>query len=300
MSANLPTWFIEQYNQNIQLLVQQKVSRLRMAVTSGSYKGAQASPVDQIGVIEMQEVNDRFAPMPRVDAPLDRRWVSPLDADLPQLVDTFDKLRTINDPMSGETQAAVAAANRKWDDRILTAFFANAQTGLRGQTSTAFGAAQFVSVNTGGTASNLNVAKLEAGRRILLANEVDLEAEPIWVCITASEDNSLRNEIQVISLDFTEKPVFDDKGMLRSWRGFNFIHSERPVITATYTDDAAGSSRAIPMWVKSGMHAGIWEDINTDISQRKDLRGLPWQVYTKMTVNATRLEEKKVVRIWCR
>lgn len=248
----------------------------------------------------MQEVADRFAPMPRQDVPLDRRWVSPLDADLSQLIDTFDKLRTINDPMSGETQAAVAAANRKWDDRILNAFFATAQTGLRGQTSTAFPSSQVVGVNTGGTASNLNVAKLEAGRRILMANEVDLEAEPIWVCVTASEDNSLRNEIQVIDLDFNSTLVFDDNGLIRKWRGFNFVHSERPAITTAQTDDQAGQSRPIPMWVKSGMHAGIWDDIKTDISQRKDIRGLPWQVYTTLSVNATRLEEKKVVRIWCR
>jgi len=299
MSLNLPTWFVEQYNQNLMLLVQQKVSRLRQAVTVGSYKGAQASPVDQIGSVEMQEVNDRFAAMPRVDAPADRRWVAPLDADLPQLIDTFDKLRTINDPMSGETQVAVAAANRKIDDRILTAFFAAAMTGVRGQTSTTFPSTQVVGVNTGGTDSRLNVAKLEAGRQILMANEVNLEEEDIWVCIPAEDDNSLRNEIQIIDLDFNATLTFDDKGLIRRWRGFNFIHSERPAITTEATDDQAGSSRAIPMWVKSGMHLGIWNDIRTNIAQRHDIRGEPWQVYTTLSCNATRIEEKKVVKIWC-
>src|SRR5688572_18282335 len=280
MSANLPTWLIEQYNQNVQLLVQQTMSRLRQAVMSGSHKGSQASPVDQIGSVEMNEVTSRFSPMPRTDAPLDRRWVSPLDNDLSQLVDSFDKLRTINDPMSAETQVAVAAANRKMDDRILVAFFAAAMTGLRGQTSTTFPSTQVVSVNTGGTDSKLNVAKLEAGRQILMANEVNLEEEDIWVCIPAEDDNSLRNEIQVIDLDFNSTLTFDDKGLIRRWRGFNFIHSERPALTTEATDDQGGSSRAIPMWVKSGMHLGIWNDINTRISQRNDLQGEPWQIYT--------------------
>jgi hypothetical protein len=94
--------------------------------------------------------------------------------------------------------------------------------------------------------------------------------------------------------------VFNDKGLIMSWRGFNFIHSERPSLTTTATDDAAGQSKAIPMWVKSGMYLGIWNDIKTNISQRNDLRGEPWQAYTKMSANATRLEEKKVVKIWCR
>jgi hypothetical protein len=301
MSVNIPTWYVQQYNQNIQMLVQQKVSRLRGAVRTGSHQGQSASPVDQIGTIEMQDVTSRFEPMPRVDAPTDRRWVSPYDADLPQLIDTFDKLKLITDPQSAYVQNAVAAANRKFDDRIGAAFFANASTGVTGGTSTAFDTTnQVVGVSTGGTTSNLNVAKLEAGRKILLQNEVNLEDEAIFVAVTAVEDGSLRNEIQVISMDFNEKPVFNDKGLIMSWRGFNFIHSERSWLTTTATDDVAGSSKQIPMWVASGMYLGVWNEIETDISQRKDIRSLPYQVYTKMSANATRLEEKKVVKIWCR
>jgi hypothetical protein len=300
MSVNIPTWYVQQYNTNIQQLVQQKVSRLRAAVMTGSHQGTSASPVDQIGVIEMQDVNGRFEPMPRVDAPTDRRWVSPYDADLPQLIDTFDKLRLITDPQSAYVTNAVSAANRKFDDRILPAFFAAAATGVTGGTSTAFDTTnQVVGVNTGGTDSKLNVAKLEAGRQIFMTNEVDLENEAIYVAIPAKDENALRSEIQVISLDFNERPVFNDRGLIMSWRGFNFIHSERPSLTAEATDDQSGTSRALPMWVKSGMYLGIWNDINTNISQRNDLRGEPFQVYTKMSANATRLEEKKVVKIWC-
>jgi hypothetical protein len=300
MSVNIPTWYVQQYNQNIQQLVQQKVTRLRAAVMTGTHQGNSASPVDQVGVIEMQDVNGRFEPMPRVDAPTDRRWVSPYDADLPQLIDTFDKLRLITDPQSAYVTNAVSAANRKFDDRILPAFFAAASTGVTGGTSTSFDATnQVVGVNTGGTDSKLNVAKLEAGRQIFMTNEVNLEEEAIFVAIPAKDENALRSEIQVISLDFNEKPVFNDKGLIMSWRGFNFIHSERPSITTEATDDQSGSSRQLPMWVKSGMYLGIWNDINTNISQRNDIRGEPFQVYTKMSANATRLEEKKVVKIWC-
>jgi hypothetical protein len=301
MSVNIPTWYVQQYNQNIQMLVQQKVSRLRSAVRTGTHQGQSASPVDQIGTIEMQDVTTRFEPMPRVDAPTDRRWVSPYDADLPQLIDTFDKLKIITDPQSAYVQNAVAAANRKFDDRIGAAFFAAASTGVTGGTSTTFDTTnQVVGVSTGGTTSNLNVAKLEAGRKILLSNEVNLEDEAIFVAVTATEDQSLRNEIQVISMDFNEKPVFNDKGLIMSWRGFNFIHSERSWLTTTGTDDLSGSSKAIPLWVASGMYLGVWNEIETSIDPRPDLRGKPYQVYTKMSANATRLEEKKVVKIWCR
>jgi hypothetical protein len=154
MSVNIPTWYVQQYNTNIQALVQQKQSRLRMAVTSAPYYGQQASPVDQLGTIEMTDVTTRFSPMERTDVPLDRRWVAPLPADVAQLIDSFDKLLLLTDPNSEYVANAVRAANRKFDDRILGAFFTNATTGVQGGTSTAFDTTnQVVGVNTGGTAS---------------------------------------------------------------------------------------------------------------------------------------------------
>ena len=296
MSINLPTHYVLQYANTISLLLQQKNSRFESAVTTGSYIGKQASPVDQIGAIDMLPVTTRFAPMGRVDAALDRRWVSPSDFELPQLIDSFDKLRLLNDPSSAYLQNAIQAANRKKDDLIYAAFFGTAKTGEVGGTSTAFGATQFVSVNTGGTASNLNVAKLRAGKRILMANEVDFDEDQVYCAISSVEHDSLLNEIQVVSTDFNDKPVLVE-GRVTRFLGINFIISER---MTTATDDAAGTSRQIPMWAKSGMHLGTWNDMQTDITQRRDLSGMPWQAYLAMSMGATRLEEKKIVRIWAR
>lgn len=296
MSINLPTHYVQQYANTISLLLQQKNSRFESAVTTGSYIGKQASPVDQIGAIDMLPVTTRFAPMGRVDAALDRRWVSPSDFELPQLIDSLDKLRLLNDPSSAYLQNAIQAANRKKDDLIYAAFFGTAKTGEVGGTSTAFGATQFVSVNTGGTASNLNVAKLRAGKRILMANEVDFDEDQVYCAISSVEHDSLLNEIQVVSTDFNDKPILTE-GRVTRFLGINFIVSER---MTTATDDAAGTSRQIPMWAKSGMHLGTWNDMQTDITQRNDLSGRPWQAYLAMSMGATRLEEKKIVRIWAR
>ncbi len=86
-------------------------------------------------------------------------------------------------------------------------------------------------------------------------------------------------------------------GKVTRFLGINFIHYES---LTTGTDDGAGTSTAVPLWAKSGMHVGMWNDIETKVSQRDDIRGLPWQVYAKMTVGATRIEEKKMIKIWCR
>ena len=157
-----------------------------------------------------------------------------------------------------------------------------------------------VGVNTGGTDSGLNVPKLRAGKKLLMSHEVDLDNDPVYCAITAKESDELLNEIQIISSDFNgaDRPVLTD-GKVTRFLGINFIHCERLVTAAAGTDDQSGSSTQIPMWAKSGMYLGIWEEIEKDISRRNDLQGIPWQAYLKMSVGATRLEEKKVVKIWC-
>lgn len=303
MSINLPTFYVQQYATNIQLLLQQKGSKLRDKVTVGSYVGKAASPVEQVGSIAMQPVTSRFAPMGRVDAPTDRRWVYPSDFDLPQLIDQFDKLRLLVDPASSYVQSAVYAAGRQMDDIIISAFFGDAKTGETGATTTQFG----TTVTTSGgrnvavahgaaAASGLTVAKLREAKKRLMASQVDIDTDPLCAIVTAAQHDNLLAEAQVISTDFNERPVLVD-GKVTRFLGIDIVHCER---LTTGTDDAAGTSRAIPIFAKSGMHLAMWNDLTTDITQRKDLQGLPWQAYVYMTAGATRLEENKVVRVWCR
>lgn len=292
MSVNIPNHYAQQFATNIELLLQQKDSRLRSLVTQGQYIGEQASPVDQIDAVEMQSVSGRFEAMPRVDADTARRWVSPLDFDLPQLIDSFDKLRLLTDPNSAYVMNAVSAAKRKMDDVIIAAFFGTAKTGKTGSTSTSFPSGQQVAVNQGASGNTgLTVAKLREARRLLRAAEVDLDMDPITCVVTSKQEDNLLAEAQVISLDFNDRPVLVD-GKLKSFLGMNIVHSERLAVDAN-------SYRRVPVFAKSGMHLGVWNDITSDISQRKDLRGLPFQAYVYMTIGATRLQELKTVEIKC-
>jgi len=305
MSVNLPTFYSQQFTSNVGLLLQQKESKLSGRVTSSNYVGKQAQVVDQLGAVAMQPVTSRFAPMGRVDAATDSRWIFPADFDLPQLIDTFDKLKMLADPNSAYVQNAVAAANRKKDDIIISAFFGTAKTGETGATSTTFG----TTVTTSGSrnvavafgaaaATGLTVAKLREAKRYLMSKQVDVESDPLTCAITSVQHDNLLGEIQVISSDFNggDRPVLKD-GLVTRFLGIDFVHCER---LTTDTDDASGTSRQVPLFAKSGMHLGMWNDITTDITQRKDLQGLPWQAYLYMSLGATRVEEDKVVRIWCR
>lgn len=292
MSTNLPEHFIQQYSTNVQLLLQQRGGKLRSAVMGGSHVGKQASPVDQYGSIEMQPVTSRFAPMGRVDVDVDRRWVFPSDFDLPQLIDSFDKLRLITDPSNVYVQNAAQAAGRQFDKLIISAFTGTAKTGETGSTSTSFTAANEVDVATGGANSKLNVAKIKAVKELMMANYVDFEMEEVFIGITAADHASLLNEIQVISSDFNGGTPVLQAGRIDSFLGFKFIHTELIETMLAGTNEVT-----LPVWVKSGMYLGLWDDMTNSISQRNDLQGEPWQVYTKMTAGATRLEEDKVYAI---
>ena len=293
MSVNLPSHFVIQYSTNINLLLQEKGSKLRPYVTEGAYVGKQASPVDQFGSIEMQSVTSRFAAMGRVDSSADRRWVFPSDYDLPQLIDTFDKLRLLTDPESTYVQNAVYAAGRQMDRLILLATTGTAKTGEAGATSTSFTSGNEVDVATGGSNTRLNVAKLLALQELMLANAVDFMNEEVVIPLTAKDNSALLNEIQIISSDFNggDRPVLKD-GRVQRFLGMNFVYCQ-----LTETVMAGTNEVTVPAWVKSGMHLGIWNDVTTSISRRNDLQGEPWQAYVYMTAGATRLEENKVYAI---
>jgi hypothetical protein len=301
MSVNILNAQVQRFASDVELLLQQTDSRLQPAVDVGTgYMGKQVSPVEQIAAITASKVTTRGEPMPATDATFVRRWVLPEDWDLAQRIDSFDSLRLALDQgiKSKYAQNAVAALNRAKDNVILSAMFGTNLTGETAGTSTTFPNGQVVGVSVGATTSNLTVAKLKRGMRTLLANDVDLSREQVYCAITASQHEALLNEIEITSQDFNpgERPVLAD-GMVTRFLGINFIHTE---LVPTGTDDAAGTSRSVPLFVKSGVHLGIWSDIAVDITKRRDLRSIPWQVYTKLTIGATRLDEEKVVRIWCR
>jgi len=304
MSINIPDFFVKSFTSNVEHLLQQTDARIYPAVMHGSYVGQSAQVVNQFGTIAMQPVVSRFTPKVRTDAPTDQRWVYPLSYDANQSVDNFDKLKIIiADPLSQEAVVARNAVNRQKDLSLINAFFGTAKTGIEGGTSTVFGTTvtttaggRNVAVSTGGATSNLNVAKLREARRALMSFNNDMENDPSFIAVTSTEHDALLGEIQVTSLDFNDTPVLV-AGRIKQFMGFNFIQTE---LLTTGTDDAAGTSRQIPAWVKSGMHCGMWNDITNDIHQRHDLVGDPWEITTTITLGSTRTQENKIIRIWCR
>lgn len=287
MSANDTTYFVEQYTTVLNALLQQMDARLRPYVMTGSHIGTGAAVVDQYGEINAYQPVGRNSPLLGQDVSASRRWVHPYDREIVRFVNNYDKLRMLIDPTSEFMRGVAAGMARAEDDLIISAFFATAVTGQAGDGTEAH--TNQVTVSIGGTNSGLNVDKLLRAKRLLAAAHVD-PSEEIYCAVSARQVEDLLKQAQVVSSDFNSvKPLVD--GKVTRFLGINFIPTERL--------DIASSIRRVPVWVKSGMHLGVWGDTITDITQRKDLSSQPIQIYSRFTKGATRVEHARVVEIQC-
>lgn len=296
MSQFVVTHFVQQYTTNVQLLAQQKGARFRGAVTTGTYVGKQGVPVDQFVPTVANKRTTRYPSLTPADTQTDRRWVFPSDYDWNDLIDNIDKLRMLIDPQSSYVLNGMAAMTRAMDDEIIAAFFGTSSTGATGATQTAFPASQTGSHSEGASAATgMNVEKLKAGVQNLLQNEAwnPESGEPIYCAIGSKQNRNLMDEIQVINADYNGgNTLVQEKGFCMGWGPVKFIHSERLPLN--------GSSESMcPMWVKEGMHLGVWQDLSSSVDQRVDLAGKPWQVYLFGTFGGTRIQEKMVFQMPC-
>lgn len=292
MSEQISTAFVKQFGENITMLSQQKGSRLRDKVMVEPDVTGETVFMDQIGPTEAQRTTTRHADSPLVDTQHERRQITMIDVEWGDLIDDFDKLKTLIDPQSAYATNASWAVGREIDDIIIEKFFADASTGKDGGTTTSFPASQQVAVDLDGdgTDEGLTVNKLREARKILLENEVDLDMEPAYIGVTANQLNDLLQQTEVTSSDFnTVKALVD--GNINTFMGFNFVHTER------YPTDT-NADRRCPVWVPSGMGLAVAKDPTSRIEERPDKR-FSMYVYYMTSVGSSRLEEEKVVEIKC-
>jgi hypothetical protein len=287
MSFEVTTAFVQQYTTNVQLLLQQRGSKLREYCSMGSYTGKAAKAVEQIGAVTAQKKTSRHSDTPLISTPHDARWIFPEDFEWADMIDDQDKLRMLIDPTSPYAMNGAYALGRSLDDIIITAALGTAKTGENGSNDTAFATAtQQIAVG----ATGLTVAKLRTAKKILTANEVDVMNDPLYIAVTAQQVDDLLGTTEVTSADFNSIKALV-QGDIDSFMGFKFVNIERLGL------DGSNDRRCFA-WAKSGLHVGMWNDINTKITERAD-KSYATQVYVKGTFGATRTDEKKVVEIIC-
>lgn len=288
--------YTTQFATNLELLLQQRGSKLRSHVREGFHVGKMASPVNQIGAVSLKQPAGRFVPKNRTDTEFLRPWVFPQEGEIDQLIDSFDELQTIVDPKSQYTENAANAVGRGWDDCLIQNATATRQLGQDASalTSETFNTTNFQIASTFGAsaAAGLTVSKLIEGKRILRHYHNDLESDPLCAVIGSQQEADLLNQVQVVSTEFNDRPVLVD-GRVKRFLGYDIEVMERLPQTTV------GSVRGVLAFVKSGVYLGIWKDITNRVSIRNDLSGEPWDLYTQVMFGATRTQAGKVIQILC-
>ena len=108
--------------------------------------------------------------------------------------------------------------------------------------------------------------------------------------IGSTQDADLLKQVQVVSTEFNDKPVLVD-GRITRFLGFDIVVSERLQV--------ASNVRKCIAFAKSGLYLGIWKDMTNIASQRVDLSGHPYQIYTMTSFGSTRTQPGKVVQVQC-
>ena len=287
MSSQVTTAFVQQYSANVQMLSQQMGSRLRDAVRIENVVGKNAF-IDQIGKATAQLRTSRHADTPQLDTPHARRRLSLASYEYADLIDDQDKVRTLIDPTSFYAQAAAAAMGRAMDDVIITAALGTASTGETGSGSATLDATNNM-VGSASSNDGLTIAKLLEAKRKLDLNDVD-PSIPRYIAVGPKQIEDLLGTTQVTSSDFnTVKALV--QGDVDTFMGFQFIMTNRLSVDSN-------DIRTCFAWAEDGLTLGVGKDIAARIDERAD-KGYATQVYYCMSIGAVRMEESKVVQIFC-
>ena len=287
MSTQITTAFVQQYSANVQMLSQQMGSRLRDAVRLETVVGKNAF-IDQIGSVTAQLRSSRHADTPQIDTPHQRRRLSIASYEFADLIDDQDKVRMLIDPTSSYAQAAAAAMGRAMDDVVITAALGTASTGETGSGSATLDATNNM---VGASSSNdgLTIAKLTEAKRKMDLNDVD-PSIPRYIAVGPKQIEDLLGTTQVTSSDFnTIKALV--QGDVDTFMGFQFIMSNRLSIDSN-------DIRSCFAWAEDGITLGVGKEVQARIDERND-KGYATQVYYCMDIGAVRMDEAKVVKIFC-
>jgi hypothetical protein len=295
MLTQLPEHFQTDFADNWEHLVQQKESRLENKVRRVTVKGKERT-FSQLGKSKMRLITTRNGKTIPSDTPMAKRWLRPKGYDEVTYIDQFDKvaLGELPTPESEHVQSHAMAAKRTMDEVIIAAAEGTAYIGEDGTTAVDVPAAQKVAVDyvtSGSTAnSGLTLGKLTRANYILDKNEVEKEGRYLVHAAKQLQD-LLANVVEIKSSDYNNVKALVD-GVVNRFMGFEFV------MTELLTLDAVTDIRTCIAYQKDGIALGVGMEKSVKISIRDDLNETV-QIRTVMMIGATRLEEERVVLIYC-
>jgi len=283
------------FARNWEHLVQQPDSRLAGKCREVKVNGKERT-FSQIGESKMRMITTRNGKTIPSDSPMAKRWLRPVGYDEVTYIDEFDD-DTLGDlgarPLEHKISHSMAA-HRTMDEVKIAALEGTSYIGENGTTAVTVPSTQQVAVNyvkSGAPAnSGLTLAKLLKAKQILDKNEVPRERR--YLVHSAQQLFDLLNDVEEVkNADYTNVKALVD-GDVNRFAGFEFVMTE--LLTLNDTTDV----RTCIAYEYGGLAFGTTKDKKVKISIRDDLNETI-QIRTVMSCGATRLEEERVVLVFC-
>ena len=289
MSQYITTAFVQQYKANVDLLSQQMGSRLRGFVRTESQEGEYCW-YEQIAATAAATKTGRHADTDAafVDTGHESVRVGIADYSWVDYIDREDRVRMLIDPTSPYANNAAAAFGRSMDSVLLVAALGNAFRAENVTKDNGVNVALPAGQKIAAGAAGLTIEKLIQAKGLFWAADVSDEI-PKHIAVTGTQLEDLLKTTEVTSADYnTVKALV--RGEVDTFMGFQFHRTE--LVNLNVAD------RECVAWAQDGLLLALGIDINARIGERADKQYLT-QVFTQMTIGATRMEEVKVVQIDC-
>jgi len=281
MANTISKAFVQQFQDNLIHLAQQKGSRLRSAINEQSVTGEKFN-FERLGTVAAIVKSSRHTTTPVLEVPHSRRVATMTDYHWADLIDDEDKVRMLVTPESHYAKSGANSMARAIDDLIIAAATGNAVDGAG--TNVALPAGQKIAHGSAG----LTVAKLISAKEIMDGNDLDPDEERFFV-LGSQQVSNLLATTQISSSDYNSVKALV-QGDIDTFMGFKFLRSERLNLNSTQRKCFAFS--------KSAMGLGIGKDVSTKIDLRPD-KSYAHQVYLSFVAGATRIQDECVVEVLC-
>lgn len=285
MTATVDTSFINQFSDNLHMLLEQKGSKLR-GVLPVEVANGEKHFFERLGNMSANEVLGRLDTTNLQDPAHSRRMATVKRYEASTYLDDIDKFKLLIDPTSDYAKKLANAHGKNFDATVIAEIVGTASTGKDGSGSTVLPSAQKIAHGSAG----LTVDKFNQALRILESDEVDIEDELILLVGARGREDLLGDSSnQLTSFDYQNGKVMAD-GKFPSFRGVRIIHTER------ITDITADTTFRAVLMTKDSVKIAMSHDLEIKVAERPDLN-FAQQISTYMMFGAVRMEEKRVIEI---
>ncbi len=282
----------DKYADDFYQLAQQEKSILSNTVDAVSID-AKRCVYDRIGTVNFNNIVSQYQDTQYQEVEYSRRVLESVDKSYATMIDSRDTSRAQLSPQSDILQNTIAAFNREKDKSIYDAAIGKA-TSLDSNNTTAQVPLPAGQVVASGSA-NMTVDKIIDAIEIFGANDVDIISEGGVLVLSSKQYQSLAKQDKFINGDFTRLTDGESlkAGIFGRFMGIPLVRISNDLMKE------ASNIRSCVMYTKKAIKYGELAGFNEISIDKLPTKHNNIQILHKISLGATRMDEKRVVEIKC-